>query len=115
MKLDNYECEGQMDIFDFLKTGEDWEEMPEEEVVKTIGERVGVGFKWNAFLGQWEGKVGKVKLDVSFSHFKGINDDRKFISSGWSVKNGGGGSPCESIDESVRFLRAAIERGKGEK
>ena len=107
---------GQMTIFDFLPQTADFATMPEAEVMAVISERIGIRLLWDSHLEEWAAKVGKTKLTAEIGTYKCTHDGtemiagHKFIGCGWGRSTSGGGSPCNSIDEAVEYLKAALKR-----
>lgn len=94
--------EGQMTIFDFLG---DFSTMTEEEIAKTIEERVGIKFmkkKGNEYI--WKRK----KLVLTFEMLTDW-EGKSFISVGWDIGLQGGGYPIYSIDKAVEWYKYILE------
>ena len=104
--------DGQLSIFDFL--GE-FANMTEEEMVETVGNRLGVKFEleklpkshyWADECKRYEYKRKGLKLTL---HYSTDWEEKTFISCGFSTKMNGGGSPCYSIDGATRYFEGIIK------
>lgn len=109
----------QMSIFDFLPEEtevKDFTRMTIEETVAYIGDRIGMIFHYNDFLNHYEAKYKKLKLDLNYSHYDTTDerDGKLFISCGYGTKTKGGGAPCDSLEEAIKYLKGCIERYKNE-
>lgn len=111
--------DGQMTIFDFLPQEADFTSMPESEVMDAISQRIGVRLVLDKHLEEYSAKVGKRKISAEIDTYScthegsaTIIEGHKFISVGWADSNGGGGRPCNSIDEAVEYLLDALGRKK---
>ena len=83
-----------------------------EEVVEIIGKELGLSFRWNDYLEEYEAKIkGGIKASISFSRYDtgDHRDGRRFISCGVDMTTGGVGCGEDSIEEAVIFLRKGIE------
>ena len=107
MNWDNYECEGQMSIFDFLPV-EDLDELPEEDMVRQIGAALGIEFKYEDDLWGWTFRQKKKVLSVHYSNYS-FGDCRRFISVSANCATGGCSGPMDSIEEAIRFARSGAE------
>ena len=98
---DNYECEGQMSMFDSL------EMLPEEDMIAKLERRTGIKFKYRDDFWGWEWKKKGCTIRVEYSRYFG--EEERFISCSLDYKNGGSSCPCDSIDEAVdrinRYLK----------
>lgn len=107
---------GQISIFDWMPeavpamTFPDIKDIHEAEAVRIVGEQTGVEFAYNESFRQWIGKAGKLKLDLEYDHY--ILEDKKdlFLSVGYSIGTSGGGSPCDSIEEALEYIRNVKKR-----
>ena len=116
---------GQMTIFDFLPAPSDLDELPEEEMVRIVGERTGLKFQLlnlkphNQYfddLYQYEAKIGKAKITIHYSrYFPELYHGKRFISVSYMHGTGGAGAPCDTLDEAVEMLKMYIERIRREK
>ena len=113
--------DGQMTIFDFLPQTDDFCTMSESDVMNIISKRIGIRLVYDRHLEEYAAKVGKVRISAEISKYKCTHDGtaviagHTFIGCGWGTTNAGGGSPCNSIDEAVTYLAAAIGRAKQKK
>lgn len=107
---------GQISIFEWMPeavpevTFPDINDIQEEEAVRIIGQQTGIAFIYSETFGLWIGKVGKLKLDLEYDHY--ILEDKKdlFLSVGYSIGTSGGGSPCDSIEEALEYIRKTQKR-----
>lgn len=109
----------QLTIFDFLPPEEnkyDIENMTTAEIAKIIGERVGVQFKPTGWVEEFGTKIKKLKLSLHKSRYACDTTDRKkgdaFISVGYDIGSGGGGSPVDSIEAAVNYFKQKLEKYK---
>ena len=103
--------EGQITLDQFCQENP-LELMTEEEVANQIGEALGLSFKWNAHLEQYEAKIpGGIKATVSFERWNtgDEKDGHRMIGCGVDMTTGGCGCGEDTIDDAVRFLRRGIE------
>lgn len=103
---------GQMTIWDFLHPSETLEDIPEEEMVRRVGDAIGVRFAYNDFFGDYRVKVGKWTLSIEYSHYS-FGDGALFIGTSIDSTTGGCSSPRDSIDEAVEFFLRNKERTYG--
>ena len=115
----DYQCDGQMTIYEFLPQSADFCTMKADEVIDIIGQRIGVRFVWDEELGEYFSQLGKLRLHASIDKYtvthhgsETLIAGHKHISCGWQMPTEGGGKPCNSIDEAVSYLQKAIERVK---
>lgn len=104
--------QGQINLFEWLssqeKTGLD--AISEPEMVEQIGAALGVEFKKDR-LGDYRAKIGKTILSIQYDNYwPGINDGARFISTGIDRPKEGAGSPCDSIEEAIAWLKNQLER-----
>lgn len=111
--------EGQMSIFDFLEPElTDFLKMTEAEIAEYIGDQLGLKFVYNNHLERYECNVKKnYKLDLEVLTYwtSDYRNGKKFISAGHQLTTGsyrGGGKPCDSLDEAVKYLREQLTRFK---
>lgn len=83
--------------------------MSEEEMVKEVGERLGLSFQPHE-LGDYRAKYKRLVLTLELSTYYG--SDQVIILYGYDNKKElrGGGGPAESIDEAVEQLQRIITR-----
>ena len=115
--------ERQITIDDYLGEKE-LSGMTEEEMVKAVGDRLGMTFEVKRYESgrfisiEYQAKYKRLVLTLSLSTYSG--SDQHIILYGWDNKKdkSGGGGPAESIDEAVHALQRIITReaaanGKG--
>lgn len=107
MNWDNYECDGQMTIFDFLPE-QDLDDIPEEDMVEQIGAALGIKFKYEDDFWGWCYRQKKMSLRVHYSHYS-FGDHRKFISVSADCPMGGSSGPMDTIEEAIRFARSGAK------
>lgn len=100
--FDNYECDGQMSIFDSL------EMLPEEDMIAKLERRTGIKFKYIDEFWGWEYKKKGYTIRVEYSRYQ-IGDYNKFIGCSLDYKHGGSSCPCDSINEAadkiIKYLK----------
>lgn len=101
----------QMTIWDYLEP-ESLDNLSESEMVKQIEVRTGLKFEYfetSSKYGTWncyKAKKNGIVFEVSYSKY--MNTNIRFIDVGWDCKKNksGGGSPCDSVDEAVKYLKS---------
>lgn len=101
-----------MTIWDFLHPSETLEDIPEDEMVRRVGDAIGVKFTYSDFFDDYRVKVGKWTLSIEYSHYS-FGDEALFIGVGIDSSKGGCGCPSDSIDEAVQFFLQKKERTYG--
>lgn len=107
----------QMTLFELEPTDEvDIDATSEEEIVRMIGNVLGLEFQDKGWPFGWVAGDKKLNFDVKYSYYK-TNDERqgkRFIACGYNYHQngniGGAGGPCDSVDEAIKFLRRGMER-----
>lgn len=94
----------QLSIFDSL------EMIPEEEMVRQIGEALGIKFTYREDWKEWQYKIKKVTLSVHYGRYM-CHDlyGERFIGVSTSHSLGGSSGPMDSIEEAVNFARAGMK------
>lgn len=113
MITSDYMCKGQMslwDIFPPTKAEKTLDDYTEEEMVKEVSRFTGISFTYKDSVWGWVFKRKKETYDVKFLNYDEGLGGKRFISCGWGTTNEGMGSPCDSIDEAVKFFARAKER-----
>ncbi len=105
----------QMSIFDFLSIDEPFEGKSLEEIAAEVSMLVGVSFKPHVWGWKGEDNVEyiatlskKNTLELGESTYSTLDErnGKRFIAVGFSFEDSsGGGAPCDSIDEAVKYLR----------
>ena len=84
----------------------------EAEMVEMISKRVGLKFEYVDELWGWVAKTKYCRFTLHYSNYKLDDKHDRFISCGYDYHKGkslgGSGSPCDSIDEAVRFFKRGI-------
>lgn len=121
----NYECEGQMDIFDFLQQDE-FNTMTLKDAAAYLSKKTGLKFKqvsWMKTDGDealmYEAKKKDVVVNIAFSHYAPeVREGKRFLGVDVDQKKWpyhGASSPCESMEEALTFLQKRLnEIEKGE-
>ena len=105
---------GQMTIWDFLPSTESLESIPEADMVKRIGDAIGVSFQPDR-LGGYAAKIGKNILYCEYDRYS-INDDDEngtgdlFIGVEFNGRDKygrkfGAAAPRDSIQEAIEWFR----------
>ena len=98
----------QLSIFEWMAAQEDPRSMSKEETVEYIGNALGLIFKFNNFFGEYQAKVGKIKLAFSFDHY--FESGEPFIGTDACTSHSGMGSPCDDVEEVIEFYKKAIPK-----
>ena len=105
----------QMTIFDFLGPAyPDIKTISEAEAVRIVGDAIGVKFAWSEVFDVWIAQKGKLRLNLKYSNFNLPDNHDLFLSAGYDRRNPcceGGGSPCTSIEEAIKYLKTKMEGG----
>lgn len=95
--------DGQMTIWDWIKPDyPDFKSLSHDEVVGIISDATGIPFKFRDSFWGWQAKIGRIRYELEFSTYMGT--DKPFISCGYDIGNGGGGAPCDNIQEAVDWF-----------
>lgn len=103
----------QLTIFDLMPS-EPFEGKTIEQIAAEISMLVGIEFKpkvweWNDHQTvEYVAKLGKkdeLTIDEDFYQTRDERNGKRFIGVGFTFGSSGGGSPCDSIDEAVEYLR----------
>ena len=114
-KLDNYSCNGQMNIFDFME--QDNLPAKEEDMISRIEVATGLKFVFSERLNRWVAKKNRLVFEVCYMNYApGINNGRRGISLDVEYSsNGGCGCIWDDIDTVVDSINRKIrlrEEGK---
>lgn len=108
---------GQMTIFDFLKPSNDLDSLPEEEMVRIVGNAIGIPFAYKDDLFGWVYSKNKISYSIQYDNYDlgdDLEDGKRFISVDFednrSGQHYGCSSPCDSIDKAITFFRTRMER-----
>lgn len=89
--------------------------MTEQEAVERVGKALGLTFKHNDFLEQWESKVGCVTLDASYDRYSTVGDMENadgglFLAVGYSNRKtkAGAGAPTDTLEEAIAWFRRRL-------
>lgn len=102
--FDHYMCDGQMSIFDLMP-----QDMPDDEgeMVRIIGNRLGMHFTHDTFLNEWRCKIKGFTVSLEYDNY--MTSGKRFIGVGVNSQKWGAGAPCDSIDEAVEWLRKQLK------
>lgn len=105
-----YECDGQMSIYDFMKpTYPDINDIPEEEAVRIVGEAIGMEFFYSTKFQDWRSLKKGIVLTMEYGHFTLDDNHDLFLGTGYNTRNAGGGSPCDGIEEAINWFRRVMD------
>ena len=93
----------QMTLFDCLET------IPEEDMVKQIGDALGVEFKKEDELWGWVYKVKKIKCSLHYSRYS-FEPYERFISTSVSGPTGGSSGPMDTIEDAISFMKSGMKQ-----
>ena len=107
----------QLSIFDMLTPdATELDKMTEADMVQKISNAIGISFYYSHVFNEYIAKLPKQKLELSLCYSTYTATDRigrRFISVGYSTKRGdhaGGGRPCDTIEEAIKYFKAILER-----
>lgn len=105
--------DGQMTLFDFLKPEyPDINSITEAEAAEIVGDSIGKTFKYNSFFEQWEVRIGRLKLSLSFDNYNLDGNTDRFIGVGYEKGTSGGGAPCDTIQQAVAYFNRKMTEGR---
>jgi len=116
--FENYVCDGQMSIFDIMTIetpAHDFETMSIEEAARLIGEATGLSFKLNDRFEIMNNKIyiAKAKgyiVSINFNHFSpSVRNGRRYLGTQVDKGTSGCGSPCESIEEAIKWIKRSMK------
>lgn len=105
----------QITIYDLLpeEPRPDFHTMTAEQIVNYLNEVLGVNFTWNERLQEYTVNMntknyGKFMLEFELDSYT-LSDDPKngqpFLGCGYSWSKGGSASPCDSLEEAIKFYK----------
>ena len=103
--FDNYECDGQMSLFDNLET------LPEEDMAARIGDALGIKFTYRDAFWGWEYKKKNTVLRIEYARYS-IDDHRKHIGCSINHKTSGAAVPCDSVEEAIEWFKKYRDKGE---
>lgn len=108
-----YECDGQLSIFDWIpnlaSSFPPLTEITEAEAVRIVGEQIGKVFVYNTKFSEWEAKIDKHrKLSMEYSHYRMTDCTDLFLGVGYTARDEGGGSLCDTIEEAVEYFKRRL-------
>ena len=111
----------QMTIYDLLpdEPRPDFHTMTEEQVANYLSDVLGVTFTWNDHLEEYTAHLntqnyGKFFLEFHLSKYNtkasvsSEKNGKTFLSCGAIWTHGGSGSPCDSLEEAIKFYKRYI-------
>lgn len=107
----------QMTIYDLLpdEPRPDFHTMTEEQVANYLSDVLGVTFTWNDHLEEYTARLntpnyGKFFLEFYLSKYSstGEKNGKTFLSCGAIWTHGGSWSPCDSLEEAIKFYKRYI-------
>ena len=107
----------QITIYDLLpdEPRPDFHTMTEEQVANYLSDVLGVTFTWNEHLQEYTANMntknyGKFFLEFHLSKYSstGEKNGKTFLSCGAIWTCGGCGSPCDSLEEAIKFFKRYI-------
>lgn len=105
---------GQMSLFDFMipdiPNDIDLNTLPEEEMVQIVGNAVGIQFIYDNEYGRYRAKIKNAVYDIGYSNYALEDNHSRFISCGYNERLEGAGSPCNTIEEAVKFFKRQKRR-----
>ena len=93
----------QMTLFNCLET------IPEEDMVKQIGNALGIKFEKRDDLWGWVYKVKKITCSIHYSRYN-FEPYERFISTSISGPTGGSSGPMDTIEEAISFMRSGMQQ-----
>ena len=106
----------QMTIWDYLDS---LDNLPEDEMARQVGEGAGLDFKPVEMITKWsslrfyQAKDKGAVYEIHYSAYMGTAI--RFIAVDWGYKKGGGGAPCDSVEEAIKYLKRYKEQVAKEK
>ena len=98
--FDNYECDGQMTLFDSLET------LPEIDMVNRIENETGITLTPQGD-GSYEYRRKGYTIRVYYRRYR-IDDETKYIGCSLNHKTGGCSCPCDTIDEAIKRIKSYL-------
>lgn len=99
----------QINLFQIMEAP-DINDVSEEDAVKFVGNRLGVLFAYNEFLGRWEAKRGKMTMALAYDHyFPDVFDGQLYLGADYRIEDSGGGCPCSGIDEATAYFERKLK------
>lgn len=110
----NYQCEGQMNIWELNLDGADLPQI--EKVIQIVSDMFGIVFKES--IADWDNsgrkvftrKYPKAELEIHDSHL--MENHKRIVSVWWNGKDWGIGHPCEDMDEVISAIKKGLEKVK---
>ena len=109
----------QMTIFDFVKPESiALDDMTDEDLRMEMSNATGLDFRPDSKMDRiftntyYIAKKGKAVFDTHFSNYSMNGNHARFISVGYSIGYGGGGAPCDSLEDAVRMMKRYMEEAE---
>lgn len=108
----------QLSVFDFLPVPSDLDELPEADMVKMIGDALGVEFAYDSFYEEYAAALPKkLRLTLEYGNYFVDEWDEdgngaRFIGCGYECKSdhSGGGAPKDSVGDAIEWFKGVISR-----
>ena len=107
---ENYTCDNQLTIFDFLTPAAvgNIENMTEKEIIAAIEERTGLTFDYNSYFAEYEHREkGNLRITISKSRYEIGNHDAVILL-GIDLPKEGYGGPCDSVEETIDKIKKLL-------
>ena len=102
----------QLSLCSFIPELMDLENVSDEEVISIINNNLGTNFLYNQSRQEYEYKIKKVKLSISFSRYSFGNHER-IVCTDMDWKNSGIGIPNDSIMDALDSVRRFLIKAEG--
>lgn len=104
--------DGQLTIFDWLSPDPDAiENMSEATIAERISTATGLQLTYNNKFECYQADLKKLKIIVRVEKQQyAIPPHNEFIGVDVNNKHAGASSPCDSIDEAIKFIEKQVER-----
>jgi hypothetical protein len=115
LQLSMFDVKEQQTLFDVESPSSVGLSMSEKEMVKLIGKEVGLNFIYVDDFWKWRAKTKCCTFSLHYSNYNTLDErnGQRFISCGYDYKKdgqiGGCGSPCDTIEKAIKFLKTGKE------
>ena len=92
----------QLSLFECLET------IPESDMVKQIGDALGIEFKYRGDIWGWTYTKKNVTCSVHYSRYS-FEPYERFIATSVDGKMGGSSGPMDSIEDAIRFMKSGMK------
>ena len=111
----DYQCEGQLNVFDIVRLNEYYQTLPDiETVISEVSQKFNIAFvesiaDWdNSGRKVFKKKFPKAELEIHESWF--MENGERFISVWWNGKDWGIGNPSHNLEEVFKAIEREIAR-----